>query len=207
MKTVLDPHDRQFLEHLHRLGSVSVQEMCGDLGVTATAVRQRLGRLQALGFIERETSRAGRGRPHHVYFVTEAGRRQLGENYAELALILWQEIRNIEEPDVRRRITGRIRDALVSRYGRETEGEPLSRRMGRLGEVLAQHGFDVETDASGPLPILRENNCPYLELASADPAICELEQSVFEQVLGTRIVLTHCCLDGHHCCEFQAVES
>jgi hypothetical protein len=27
---------------------------------------------------------------------------------------------------------------------------------------------------------------------------------VFEKVLGTTLALTHRCVDGHNCCEFQA---
>src|ERR1700685_1272906 len=94
----LEQSDRQFLERLHQLGGGTVQEICADLGVTATAVRQRLLRLQASSMVARELVRAGRGRPHHVYRVTQAALCELGDNYAELAQILWRELRNIEEP-------------------------------------------------------------------------------------------------------------
>lgn len=206
MKRTIDPNDRQFLDQLHRLASATVQEICAELGVTATAVRQRLLRLQGLEFVARELVRSGRGRPHHAYFVTEAGLRQLGDNYKDLALILWREVQQIEEPDVRQRIVNRIRDAFVDRYQQTVQGNSLNQRMAELQTTLADRGFDVEFDASGRLPVLRENNCPYLELASSDPSICELEQTVYEQVVGGRVTLTQCCLDGHGCCEFEASE-
>ena len=203
MKTSLDPNDQRFLGRLHRLGSGTVQEICAELEVTATAVRQRLVRLQGLGFVSREVVRTGRGRPHYVYKVSNAGLRQLGDNYDDLAMILWQEFRSIEEPEVRKRIASRIRDALVDRYGPVVEGGSLHERVAQLQSALIERGFDVEIDASGQVPILRENSCPFLELASSDSTICELEQSVFEQVLGSRMTLTQCCLDGHNCCEFE----
>ena len=206
MKATLDPNDRQFLDRLRRFGSATVQDLCDDLGVTATAVRQRLTRLQGLNLVSREVVRTGRGRPHHTYRVTAAGLYELGDNYADLAMILWQEVRNIEEQDIRQRVVNRVKDSLVSRYETVVQGNSLNERIEQLTAVLTERGFDVEVDADGPLPILRENNCPYLELASVDPGICELEQSVFEQVLGTELTLTQCCLDGHHCCEFRAVE-
>lgn len=206
MIRTIDPNDRQFLEQLHRLASATVQEICAELGVTATAVRQRLQRLQSLEFVERELVRSGRGRPHHAYYVTEAGLKRLGDNYEDLALILWRELRQIEEPDIRERIVNRIRDAFVDRYQRTVHGNSLNQRMAELQTALVDRGFDVEFDDSGRLPILRENNCPYLEIASSDPTICELEQAVYERVLGGRITLTQCCLDGHRCCEFEAVE-
>jgi predicted ArsR family transcriptional regulator len=205
MKTALENGDRQFLERLQRLGPATVQDICAELGVTATAVRQRLVRLHERGLIARETVRRGRGRPHHTYKVTEGGLRELGDNYSDLALILWREVRSIEEPEVRTRLLGRIRDALVDRFGRARAEAPLRERIDGLRSALDARGYHVEVDDSGLLPILRENNCPYLDLAETDSAICELEHAVFEKVLGTELALTQCCLDGHRCCEFQPV--
>lgn len=205
MKHTLDPHDREFLDHLARMGGGTVQEICEELGVTATAVRQRLVRLAGLNFIHRETVRSGRGRPFHTYSVTPTGQRELGDNYADLAMILWRELKQIADPAVRELIFERIRESLVERYGHLVHAETLNERFRQLGEALLDRGFHVEVDDSGRLPILRENNCPYLELASSDPAICELEKEVFRKVLGSEVELTQCCLDGHTCCEFQPV--
>ena len=205
MKHPLDPHDRAFLDLINRMGRGTIQDICEELGVTATAVRQRLVRLESLGFIQRETVRKGRGRPIHAYTVTPSGQRELGDNYADLAMILWRELRRIEDPLVREVIFERIREALVDRYGHLVHAESLNDRFRQLGEALVDRGFHVEVDHSGQLPILRENNCPYLELASSDPAICELEKDVFRKVLGSEVELTQCCLDGHSCCEFQPV--
>src|SRR6266446_4150494 len=204
MKTVIEQSDGQFLNELHRIGPKTVQDICSAIGVTATAIRQRLWRLQGSGFVARDLVRTGRGRPHYVYRVTDKGLRQLGDNYGDLALILWREIRSIPDPEVRRTITSRVRDALVSRLGR-FEGV-LQDRMQRLGDSLLSRGYDVEVGSQGALPILRENNCPYQELAEEDRDICGLEREVFEQALGTEVRLTQCCLDGHHCCEFEASE-
>jgi predicted ArsR family transcriptional regulator len=207
MKITLESNDQRFLQRLHQIGGGTIHDIGVDAGVTATAVRHRLVRLLGMGLISRETVRSGRGRPHHVYRVTQSGLRELGDNYADLAQILWREIRNIEEPAVRERVASRVEEALVRQLGKVSERAPLNDRMAQLTSALQERGFQVEVDQTGLLPVLRENNCPYLELASEDPAICELEQAVFRRVLGADLKLTHCCLDGHHCCEFEASES
>lgn len=207
MKSPLDPHDRQFLEILQRLEPATVQELCSELGVTATAVRQRLTRLQGRSLVTRRVARQGRGRPHHQYEMTEAGLRELGNNYADLALILWNEVRNIEEPALRDRLVQRIEEGLVEQYGETVEGRSLKDRVRQLIAALVERGFDVEADSSGELPILRENHCPYWELATVDSRICHLEQAVFSRVLGTELTLTHCCLNGDSCCEFEPVSA
>ena len=204
MKPALETNDREFLEQLHRLGAVTIQDICDAIGVTATAVRQRLVRLQGAGLVTREIMRAGRGRPRHVYKVTPAGQRELGDNYSDLALTLWRGIQEIEQPEIRATLIERVREALVSHYGGVANGASLDKRLHQLGSALRARGFDVEIDTTKSLPILREHACPYLELASSDADICRLEQEVFQAILQTDVVLKQRCVDGHTCCEFHA---
>lgn len=206
MHNQLERSDAQFLADLHRSGPGTVQEIGANLGVTATAVRQRLTRLEGAGLIGRRLVRAGRGRPHYVYEVTVKARRQLGDNYGDLALILWREVQRIEDPTLRRQVTGRVREAMVQRFG-TMDGMQLAERLRRLTSGLVSHGYDVEVSGGAGLPILREHSCPYQELADEDRGICELEQEVFEQVLGVPVRLTQCCMDGHRGCEFEVGEA
>jgi predicted ArsR family transcriptional regulator len=205
MHATIAPADRQFLEHLHRLGTATIQELCAATGVTATAVRQRLTRLEAAGCIRKEVVRHGRGRPHASYSVTETALRQMGDNYAGLAMLLWRVLTHIEDERLRQEMLGRLRTALVEEYSASVSGPTVLERMRQLQKALSGGGFDVELQpASGPgaLPILRENNCPWHDLASRDAAICDLEQAVFSDVVGAKVELTTCCRDGHSCCEF-----
>ncbi len=205
MRLSLEPDDREFLAELRKSGRSTVQSLCDRQGVTATAIRQRLTRLQALGLISREASKGERGRPSHSYVVTTEGLRELGDNYRDLALMLWDEITQIEEDDVRARLIGRLRDRLVQQYGRDVHATSLAERFEELRGLLTTLGFDVElSQRNGELlPILRENNCPYHDLASRDASICDLEQTVFSEVLGVPIERTQCCRDGDQCCEFS----
>jgi predicted ArsR family transcriptional regulator len=204
MKTVIPPRDRDFMETLRSMNRATVHQLCGQLNVTATAIRQRLNRLVVTGLVSRITEKSVRGRPSHSYCVTEVGQRSLGDNYSELARILWQQIVAIDDRAIRERLFGQIRDALADRYGRGVSLRgSLNTRVDQLRGLLHDEGFSVESDSSGSLPILRENNCPYLDLAKNDSQICELEQAVFEQVLGTEVRLTQRCVDGHNCCEFH----
>jgi predicted ArsR family transcriptional regulator len=203
MRTTLENNDRQFLKQLHRLATATVQSLCKDQGVTATAVRQRLSRLQGLGFVSREVVRHGRGRPSHTYQLTQAGRKELGDNYSDLAVTLWRELQHIEDSSLRDQAFGRIRDSFVSQYRHVVQGETITDRMHQLQGAMVERGFSVEVDTSGDLPILRETNCPYTELAESDPWICELEVDVMRTLLGPEIRLGRCCRDGDACCEFQ----
>jgi len=203
MRISVEQGDEQFLQQMHGLGHCSIQDLCRAAQVTPTAVRQRLMRLQSLGMVSREVVRQGRGRPHHAYVVTEAGLKLLGDNYGELAVLLWNEIRNIENQDVRQGVMNRLKSVMTRRYGSNITGKTLPERMDQLRDTLRERGFHVEIDTRDGLPILRENHCPYHDLAAVDSEICELEQDVFEQVLGVRLTLVQCCRDGQSSCEFR----
>lgn len=213
MRFSIDQDDRAFLAGLRKSTTPStIQSLCDRHGVTATAVRQRLMRLQSMGLITRDQAKGDRGRPSYTYRVTEDGLRELGDNYRSLALMLWDEITQIEEVDVRSRLIGRLRDRFAEQYGQGIRGNSLGERITQLNDILQTLGFDVEVaqggtdaDKSGGelLPILRENNCPYHDLASKDASICELEQTVFSQVLGVPLSRTQCCRDGDQFCEFS----
>ena len=149
MKLTIDTSDRNFLDQLHRLGSGTIQELCDLVGVTATAVRQRLVRLQGQGLVARTMIRNGRGRPYFVYQVSEAGLNQLGENYGDLALILWQEMQSIEEPILRKRVVHKVRAALVKRYGQADRARPLIERLQQLQAKLSDRASARRAAALG----------------------------------------------------------
>jgi len=147
MRIAVDRNDQLFLKQLHRMCGGSIREICETVGVTATAVRQRLTRLEAGGLVVRETVRAGRGRPRHVYRISDTGLRHLGENYRDLALVLWRTIHQISDPEIRTELLRGIRDQLVRRYRRVSVDGPLQTRVQQLQEELVSQGFDFEIDS------------------------------------------------------------
>lgn len=206
MRVAVDRNDQEFLEQLHRMCGGSVQEICEAVGVTATAVRQRLTRLEGDELVVRETVKSGRGRPRHVYRVSDAGLRHLGENYRDLALVLWRAIHQVDDSAVRASLLAAVRDEFVHKYGRVNSNGPLENRVQQLQEQLVSQGYDFEFDAESGLPVLRETSCPYQDLATLDPSICEMESDVFSRILNADVSLTQCCLDGHAHCEFHVTE-
>ncbi len=84
--------------------TLSIDELKEGLGVTATAVRQRIERLLASGLIEREKVVAGRGRPIFRYRLTVDGHRQAGADVTEFAEAMWLEIMTLRDSPIRKRL-------------------------------------------------------------------------------------------------------
>jgi predicted ArsR family transcriptional regulator len=155
------------------------------------------------GLIERHTARTGRGRPSHEYSLTEKGRRETGDNYGDLALTLWNEIRSIKDPEIRRGLLQRIATGLAARYTGRVSGETLGARMTSLVEVLGERKIPFAVDESGELPVLTALACPYPDLAEQDRGVCAMEKMLFSELLGEGLKLTECRLDGANCCTFE----
>src|SRR5204862_3101413 len=77
--------DKGVLDFMRRQGAVTIGALVAEMGVTATAVRQRLQRLMADGKIQRQTERKGRGRANDRYSLTEKGERAAGTTCANMA--------------------------------------------------------------------------------------------------------------------------
>ena len=177
MRNPLDSQDRECLDRLRQSDGGSVRDLCEIFGVTATAIRQRMTRLLERDLVSREAVRQqGRGRPRHIYRVTERGLKELGDNYGDLAQILWRELKRIDDPVTRDRVMASVKESMVKHYGRQIPAGTISDRFAKLSSVLTENGYDVELDERDGLPILREKNCPYPELAACDSEICSLEQ-------------------------------
>ena len=203
----LDSRDRDLLDHLHRSGGADMQGLCDLLGVTRTAVRARVERLQSDGLLESKSQKAARGRPKQVYRINASGLHALGEDYRQLAVVFWDVIAGTKDEAVRTDLLARVRSHLAERFRRSlVVSDTVEQRLDHLADEMKSSGFNIESDHSLDLPILRETNCPFPMLADVDETICQVEREVLEDVLGAKVEFRHRCRDGHHCCEFEVTE-
>ena len=199
--------DRELLDLIRRGGPLTVAEMARQLAVTGTAVRNRLSRLLATGLVERKSEHGARGRPRHRYQASVEAHKRLGQNYADLALALWEEMMSsVADRKLRRLLFTRITDRLADVYRTRVTGQEWEGRLVQLSSILHDRGVEAEVarDETSLDLILRQHSCPYYELAETDPAICALERKMFEKVLGRGLRLSQCRLDGDRSCDFQA---
>lgn len=196
--------DAALVDLLRVEGSLGIGELATALGVTATAVRQRLDRLMRQGFVARQALSGRRGRPAHTYSLTDAGRRVGGDNFRDLALVLWREIRGIRAPEVRRGLIGRLGTALAGLHRNDVAGALPAERLGSVAEIMRRRDIACAVDAQpgAGLPVLTSYACPYPDLAEEDRGICAAERTMIESLVGSPVRLSECRLDGDACCRF-----
>jgi DeoR family transcriptional regulator, suf operon transcriptional repressor len=202
MSTQTESADRQMLDFIRSQGAATISALVAEMGVTATAIRQRLQRLTDDGLVERQAARIGRGRPNHRYSLTEKGEQSAGNNFADMASVLWDELKSVEDPTIRRGLLKRIADRFVERYRDDVSGNTLSERMTALAGIMGERQIPFTVDASHALPVLSALACPYPELAKADRGVCTMEKLMLSEILGENMRLSQCRLDGANCCTF-----
>jgi predicted ArsR family transcriptional regulator len=201
--------DAAVIDLLRLRDALGIVELAESLGVTATAVRQRLDRLMKAGLVERSTVSKPRGRPAHAYRLTDAGRRLGGDNFRDLALVLWREIRSVRDPAIRSGLISRIGSALAETYRPQVTAAGVSARLERVAELLRGRDICCTVDASGAnghLPVLTSHACPYPDLAEQDRGICAAERLMLQELVGADVRLAECRLDGGSVCRFVAGE-
>lgn len=204
--------DQAIMSHMRTQAGTSILNLAEKLQVTDTAVRQRLARLLDRGLVERFAVREGRGRPKHVYRLTEAGQRASGANLDDLAVALWQELVSLEDVELRERLLRRIVARLVVRYLPEVYGDTSEQRLKSVVDLFNRRGIPFafepgsvagsasnSTDFSmGRLVVL---GCPYPGLRDDQRLVCRMEQMLFQGLIGVPmedITKGH----GHGCCTF-----
>lgn len=211
--------DAALVELLRTEDGPGVSDLAAALGVTATAVRQRLDRLMRDGMVARDVLRPGatsdpgtrsRGRPAFGYRLTDKGRRAGGDNFRDLALVLWREIRSIPSPEIRRGLVSRIGSAMAGAYRDRVSGrgvrERLEETVGLFRERRIACSVEPADPASGRLAVLTSHVCPYPELAERDRSICVAERHMLQDLVGARVTLASCRLDGAEGCRFVVAD-
>ena len=199
--------DAAVIDLLRVDSGLEIAELAAGLGVTATAVRQRLDRLMKAGLVVRSTIAKPRGRPAHAYRLSAAGRMSGGDNFRDLAVVLWREMRGIREPAVRQGLLSRIGSAMADLYRPEVRGETAADRLESVADLMRRRAVSCAVESAPgrrDLPVLASYACPYPELAEEDRAICAAERLMLQELAGAPVALTECRLDGAACCRFTA---
>lgn len=193
----------RILEYFQRHGSGSIKDLERYLGVTTTAVRQQLQALHADGYVDRQSVHSGVGRPHHEYSLTSKAQDLFSRHSQELALTLLEEVFELEGKETTIRLLGRVSNRLAAKYAEDVESGELSERVEQLIRALRNQGILADmTVQEEDVIVLETFNCPYHNLAQEHRDICDMDENLLREVLGSDVTLSQCMMDGHHKCTF-----
>ena len=192
------------MDAIKRQGEARADELAAKLGITVSAVRQHLAALQADGLVEHREVRAGPGRPHHDYRLSERGDNLFPRRYASIVTDLLVEA-EAEDPAMVERMFERRRARRVERAKERLEGKSLPERVAELTRMLDEDGYlaEVVPQDDGTFRIV-EHNCAILAVASQYGAACGTELEFIREVLpDARVERVAHLLSGGHVCAYE----
>lgn len=185
----------QLIQLLRIHGGGTVEEMAERLGLTRTAITTQLAALQADGLVARQGFRPGRRRPSVLYVLTAKADTLFPKAYGAFAAALLEEIKH-EGTGELRALLRRIGDRWIARDLPQVEGLRGHARLEKVREILAERGFLPALERTTSGYVLREHNCPLMQLALAHEEVCEMVLRWMEALAGTPMTRVKCIRRG-----------
>lgn len=200
------PVDQLVLELLRNEPGLTVTDLTTRLEVTATAVRQRLDRLEEMELVDREKCSTSRGRPVFQYRLSSLGWRRVGFDYVEFATAMWDVVQKFPDPQVRRQLLDSVSQRMGQKYGELLPNGSLAERIFAMVNVLNERKVPTKVSNVDSLPVIEVQSCPFPDLLDEDGgrSICELETQMLSEAIGQPLQLSSCRLDGHQCCQYRS---
>jgi predicted ArsR family transcriptional regulator len=168
-------------------GPLSTPVLARKLELTPMAVRLHLQELETQGLLQSDTQAHGVGRPRKVWSLTATGHRLFPEGYGDLAVDLLQEAQRQFGTDGVETLLRARRDNLTRSYRRHMPPAPapLSKRVRALARLRSDEGYmaEVVRHKDGSFSLI-ENHCPVCAAAMICVGLCNIEQQMFEELLG-----------------------
>lgn len=171
-------------------GPSTASQLAAALGVSGTAVRRQLDALVAEGSVATRhdsiAGRRGRGRPAHVYLLTDLGRRRLPHAYDELAEDALDFLASQVGPEAVEQFARQRAERIVDTVRDELAAAPLVAGRARiLARALSDSGYVAGVQGISVGEQLSQHHCPVAHVAGKYPQLCEQELAVFTEALGT----------------------
>ena len=168
---------RLLLTTLNREGPSAIDSLAAAVGVSESAIRQRLAPLLAEGLVEYVEASSGAGRRRRLYSLTEHGLDLFPQAYDRFALGLMRFLSE-RAPEVLAAYfeeTPRIR---IESESRRLAFLPFESRAAALPEMLGRDRYLCEHGMRGDDHELAIHHCPILRLAREYPAVCQAERDL-----------------------------
>ncbi len=188
----------------------TVADLIRATGVTRTAVTEQLNELVGAGYLERTVERlAGRGRPRHLYSVTDAALMLLfASNQRLLVPAIWQAVSRTCDTATLQKIIRDVSHSLAAHYRSQITAKRPEARLKQMTELLQEEGvlLHLDEDKDGGL-VMHKRSCPFISMYEETGAVCCVDLQMMKEVVGADVVRTACRHEGAPCCSFAIVST
>lgn len=203
--TRADSTKKRLLECLKRKGPLTAQQLAEMLDVSTPAARRHLSDLQEQQLVQVQTEKpSGRGRPQHIFELTEGGEAHFPKTYSRLCLEICRHLEHLYGTGALVQVLSARTNDLAQHIKQKIPPHlPLDRRLGHLVEELNEMGFDAILEHDGEYWYVVQRNCPNLTIARQYQELCAAELQFYVQVLGLEVTRQSRIACGQGVCRYR----
>ena len=191
----------RILQLLKMRSSMTVNQLKEALKISAMGIRQHLLILEEEGLVKYYIEKQERGRPHHIYSLTDGASSLFPTTYANFAVGLMNEVAKFNGPGFINKIFRSRMKSQLQMYKERLDGKELIDRIKELARIRDEEGYMARFEEDENDYVLTEHNCPIVAIAQEYPHICEIELGLFRQSLETKVYrVDHLMQGSHKCC-------
>jgi predicted ArsR family transcriptional regulator len=185
---------------------MTVEEIAREIKVSKVCIRRHLELLKRDGLVEFAIEKHERGRPVHVYSLTDKSLLLFSSASVSIAVELLRQVRAIYGQRGIANIFRGQADDLIASLKPELEALCFEAKVERLFDHMDNRGFDITIGELGDGSYsIRQKRCPLVAVASKYGQVCEQEARVYSQLLGADVVRDCCIADGASSCDYRII--
>jgi DeoR family suf operon transcriptional repressor len=203
----LHQNQKKILDYLldHKDGA-TLDELASHLGITKTAVKEHLIKIETFGYLSFIDSRGGVGRPRRRYILSPEGHEAFPKQYSWLSNVLLELLaENLGTDEV-----GRMMSDLADKVAKSMEARFKSKKntaelFAEVTATLNELGYRASLKQSDLRKgaVLEATNCVYHNVAKAHPSLCKFDVKFIENATGgMNVQLESCIARGGNVCRF-----
>lgn len=183
----------------------TLDELSAFLGITRTAVKEHLIRLQGLGYVTHVDAKGSVGRPKRSYLLSVEGQEAFPRQYSWLSNVLLEHLaedlgaKGIAQ--VMNQLAGKVAMSMQARFVKKGSSveliAELANALNDLGYRAAVRQSDLRKGA-----VIEATNCVYHHVAKKHPALCQFDVKFMEKATGLSVKLESCIAKGAAVCRF-----
>lgn len=177
------------IQYLTNKGSATVNELSHWMHVTAANIRHHLGILEDEGVVSVVGSRTppGRGRPANIYALSQLIRQH---NLAKLSGALLDIVNQLIPADGKSSGMSKLATQMLLNVQNHPTEPNLSQRLLSAVNTLNQMNYQARWEARADSPYIRFGHCPYADILSEHPELCQLDNEMIRQLLDAPVEQT-----------------
>jgi predicted ArsR family transcriptional regulator len=171
---------------------MTVGALSEELSVSGVNIRGHLSRLERDGLVTmRCENNHERGRPSHIYKLTDKGHETFPSAYNHLASEVLRQVKRMFGLQAVRSIFAGRAEEFLQQLQERLKNKPLEvTKVSELAELLRSMGYLVEVSAIGSNEyMLTIKHCPISQVATDFPEVCAAELNMQRQALDAKVSL------------------